>query len=154
MEIEIDADEIAASLDELRSQVDSQVKQAFNNALEMIAATAKHLAPKGATSLLSNSIQVGEVTGSFWDWNLEGTVEATAPYALAVEEGTRPHEIRPKYRRALRIPIEGGYLFRKAVQHPGTAPQPFMQPALEQNQVDAMEEIGAAIELAMRRAGF
>lgn len=59
--------------------------------------------------------------------HLLGFVQVGAEYGLAVEEGTRPHVIRPKGKKALywkgaKHPVKG-------VRHPGTAPQPFMRPA-------------------------
>ncbi|ASF48757.1 transcriptional regulator [Methylovulum psychrotolerans] len=59
----------------------------------------------------------------------DGSAEiyANAEYALYVEEGTRPHVILPKNGRALKIPTSGGggYILRRKVNHPGTAPMPF-----------------------------
>lgn len=52
-----------------------------------------------------------------------GLAEMTwdAPYASFVDEGTRPHEIRPKRRTFLRFSIGGGPpIFARVVRHPGT----------------------------------
>jgi hypothetical protein len=54
-------------------------------------------------------------------------VFAQAAYAGFVEFPTKPHVIRPKNRKALRVPISGGgYFFAKKVNHPGTAGKPFL----------------------------
>lgn len=74
-------------------------------------------------------------------------VVASANYALFVEEGTAPHEITPRARKALRwaatsskgfrltgTPRSGsnvGYLFATRVHHPGTKPHPFLVPGAE-----------------------
>ncbi|GAB6043581.1 hypothetical protein [Endothiovibrio diazotrophicus] len=43
-----------------------------------------------------------------------------------IEEGTRPHVIKPRPgRQALKIPTPGGYILRRQVNHPGTKAQPF-----------------------------
>lgn len=67
-------------------------------------------------------------------------------YALMVELGTKPHQIRPKNREALSI---AGTL-AEVVEHPGARPHPFLGPALEegaQEAVDAMQaELTAQLE--------
>jgi hypothetical protein len=69
-------------------------------------------------------------------------VRAKAPYAAAVEFGTRPHIIRPRRARALRFPAagsqttlggrvkkgKGSYAFARFVRHPGTRAQPYLIP--------------------------
>lgn len=45
---------------------------------------------------------------------------------LWVEEGTKPHTIVAKNRKALKM----GYLFYKSVEHPGATPYKVLQPAL------------------------
>lgn len=152
--LELDLDDVIEGLEQLPAELDAQTRRWMRASLELVAATARELAPKGATSLLSESIQALPVSGSFSEGTLEGTVEAGAPYALAVELGTRPHEIKPRFRRALRWPVAGGFAFAKRVRHPGTAPQPFLEPAIEQNADSIADELEAAIELAFHRAGF
>lgn len=43
-----------------------------------------------------------------------------ANYALVEHDGSRPHIIRARRRKALRIPVAGGVIFRHQVRHPGT----------------------------------
>lgn len=70
------------------------------------------------------------------------TVRASAKYAAYVELGTRPHEITPNAKKALRFaasasgrrlsgsPRKGAdVVFAKRVHHPGTRPQPYLLPA-------------------------
>jgi len=53
-------------------------------------------------------------------------VSANAEHGPFVEYGTAPHVIRPKAgRKALKIPVPGGYVLVKKVNHPGTKPLPF-----------------------------
>ena len=108
------------------------------NLLETIALLAvreqKFLAPR-KTGNLGRSIRLGALTPT------RAETVATANYAAYVERGTRPHEIRPRHRKALRwaadgasarlsgTPRTGGRVrFAKRVQHPGTRAQPFMVP--------------------------
>lgn len=51
-----------------------------------------------------------------------GKVEARAPYAIFVHEGTAPHVIAAKNRKVL---SDGSQIFGKRVNHPGTKAQPF-----------------------------
>ena len=57
----------------------------------------------------------------------------TASYGAAVEFGSRPHVIRPHNPKgALRFETgEGDIVFAKKVNHPGTAPRPYMRPAFD-----------------------
>jgi hypothetical protein len=82
---------------------------------------------------LGRSIHIGRVTPN------EAQTIASASYALYVHEGTKAHDIRPKNRKALRFPADGGSAtlggrvrsggkvrFAKRVRHPGTKANPFM----------------------------
>ena len=40
-------------------------------------------------------------------------------YGKFLEFGTKPYTIRPKERKALKIPTRSGFIFRKRVNHPG-----------------------------------
>lgn len=153
MEIDLDADDLIDGVEKLLDELDGAAAQSLRTSLDLVAATAKELAPK-ATSELANSIQALPVTGSFSEGTLEGEVFAGAPHALAQEEGAKPHEIRPRFRKALRWPVEGGFRFAGKVNHPGNRPQPFLGPALERHADDIAAEMEAAVELAITKAGF
>ncbi len=82
----------------------------------------KHLAPV-KTGNLRRTIHVGRITAR------SAETIASANYAAHVEFGTRPHEIRPRTKKALfwkgaRHPV-------RRVQHPGTRARPFMIPGAE-----------------------
>lgn len=85
-------------------------------------------------------------------WRPEGkgaVVYASAEHALYIEEGTRgPYPIRPRNRKALRIPVPGGgYLFRKLVNHPGIQAKPFFFAdfaAREERMMDAVQGVVAS----------
>lgn len=80
------------------------------------------------TGNLRSSIAAGtpEVRGSL----LTVTVEASAPYALAVHEGTAPHDIVPTSKRVLAWQGPTGPGFAHRVHHPGTKARPFLRDAL------------------------
>ena len=66
-----------------------------------------------------------------------------APHALFVHWGTRPHVIRPKNKKALRWAAGGKFAFAKQVNHPGNAPDKWLEraaalaPAIFAKHVDA-----------------
>jgi hypothetical protein len=88
-----------------------------------ISVAAKAYAPK-RTGDLAKSIEF-HLTGHSL------VVAAHAPYAAWVELGTRPHVILPKNAQALRwYGSDGGAVFARRVNHPGTRPEPYLRPAL------------------------
>lgn len=53
-------------------------------------------------------------------------------YAGFVNDGTRPHVIRPRRAKALRFTVGGRVVFAKVVNHPGQRAQPFLDRALRE----------------------
>ena len=74
-------------------------------------------------------VRSGRLLGSIREQvrGLEATIGPTVPYAIYVEYGTRPHEIRPVYASVLRFEVEGKIVFTPIVHHPGTRPQAFVR---------------------------
>ncbi|QRY48157.1 hypothetical protein JVX93_16055 [Mycolicibacterium boenickei] len=62
---------------------------------------------------------------------VQGSVHATADYALHLHDGSRPHVIRPVKAQALRFQIGGRTVFAKLVRHPGTKARPFLRNAAQ-----------------------
>ena len=59
----------------------------------------------------------------------------TVKYGYFLEFGTKgPYVIRPKKRKALKIPTEGGYILRKKAVHPGIPPRPWFYTDYAQNE--------------------
>ena len=58
---------------------------------------------------------------------LSGSVGPTVPYAVYVEYGTAPHDIRPVNAKVLAFPIGGRMVFTSIVHHPGTKRNPFIE---------------------------
>ena len=58
-----------------------------------------------------------------------------APYGIFVHQGTKPHIIKPKTKRALRwVPMAGNsFFFAKEVHHPGTKSDPFYMKRWKEN---------------------
>ena len=59
-------------------------------------------------------------------------VGSNVEYAPYVNDGTRPHIIRPRTARALRFVVGGQVVFARVVHHPGTRAQPFLDRALRE----------------------
>jgi len=56
----------------------------------------------------------------------EGRMVNATAYALDVHQGTGPHRIEPKNAQVLRFEVGGEVVFAAYVNHPGTAPRPFL----------------------------
>jgi hypothetical protein len=78
----------------------------------------------------------------------EASIQALAPYAVYVEKGTRPHEIRPVNASVLAFEVAGRMVFTPIVRHPGTKPNPFMQRAVEDAR-SKVDEVFAELWLEM-----
>lgn len=74
-------------------------------------------------------------------------VGPTVPYGHLVELGSAPHVIKPVKAKAL------GYKgrFGKKVMHPGTAPYPFLRPALYENRVKVVQKMAKALKAGIER---
>ena len=76
----------------------------------------------------------------------EASLKALASYAVYVEKGTAPHEIRPVNASVLAFEVNGRMIFTPLVNHPGTKPNPFMQRAVAAAR-EKVEEIFADLWL-------
>jgi len=90
---------------------------------------AKVLAPV-RTGRLRSSIRAEEPR----IFSLRGSVKVGSDleYAAFVNDGTRPHIIRPRRAQVLRFTVGGRTVFAKVVHHPGTRPYPFLDRALRE----------------------
>lgn len=91
----------------------------------LIEARAKVLAPVD-TGRLRNSIKTTRKLTARGPTYQVGTNVEYAPY---VENGTRPHVIRPRRAQVLRFKVNGRTVYAKVVHHPGTRAQPFLSRA-------------------------
>lgn len=94
---------------------------AFRPATVGVQVTARKRAPKGETGELANSIILMPGVQS-------AVIRATADHAVPVIKGSGSHEIEPVKAQAVVTPY--GVFAR--VQHPGNAPNDFMQEAANQ----------------------
>ena len=71
-----------------------------------------------------------------------------APHAVFVNFGTRPHEIRPKNKKALRWPTPDGFRFAKWVKHPGYRGDPYIIKAKD----DALAQFDAIVRKSLQES--
>ena len=64
-------------------------------------------------------------TGDF-----QGVIKVDHPAALYVLNGTRPHRIVPRTKKALRFTVGGQVVYATLVNHPGNKPNNFLNEAL------------------------
>ncbi|MCX4994261.1 HK97-gp10 family putative phage morphogenesis protein [Streptomyces longwoodensis] len=101
------------------------VKRAVDRTRMDVQNEARRRAPVDTGRLRSSIVSRAEGGGR----SLGYVVGTNVSYAAAVEYGTAPHVIKPKYKRALYWP--GAAHPVAQVNHPGTKAQPFLRPAIE-----------------------
>lgn len=78
---------------------------------------------KDRTGELRGTIDVID-RGTYWK-----RVIARARHGRFIEDGTKPHVIRPRNGTFLKFVVGGRTVFARKVNHPGTSRRPFMQNA-------------------------
>jgi hypothetical protein len=109
---------------ELPSRLSRELRQKLIERLAEAAWASAFYGAPWRTGRLAGSI-VKEVGDS------EAEIQALAPYAVYVEKGTAPHEIRPTTASVLAFEAGGKIIFTALVRHPGSKPNPFMERAAE-----------------------
>jgi len=77
-----------------------------------------------------------------------GHDEQRAPHALFVLHGTKPHDIRPKDKKALRWTVGNRFVFAKFVKHPGYRGDNYLDRAAD----DAIRQFPALVDRAIKGA--
>ncbi|MFF7534876.1 HK97 gp10 family phage protein [Streptomyces bobili] len=108
------SDDVARAVDRTRIDVQNE---------------ARRRAPVDTGRLRSSIVSRAEGGGRSVGYVIGSNVN----YSAAVEYGTAPHVIKPKYKRALYWP--GAAHPVAQVNHPGTRPQPFLRPAIEMTEI-------------------
>jgi hypothetical protein len=129
-------------MDELQKRLDAlgDTKKMLGQLGLMAVAKAKQLVPR-KTGNLGRTIRLGSVTDTSADIIAGG--QLGVGYARAVEYGTRPHVIVPRYAKVLawggsrRLSgnLRSGAKatnFARRVNHPGTKAKPYLRPAAEE----------------------
>jgi hypothetical protein len=115
----------------------------------------------GTAAVRESKLLVARKTGNLGrSIHVEGVTETSAKlvaaesYAAYVEFGTRPHEITPNAKKALRFAasasgrrltgsprVGAAVVFAKRVHHPGTKAQPFLLPGAQK----AVSQVGTSV---------
>ena len=123
IEIDLSAIEsLGVALDDYADDLAKELEVSMTDTVVTIEKYAKHRCPVD-TGKLRSSI-AGEVKGFE-----EGSVGTNTEYAMAVEYGSRPHDIKPDEKKALAFEKGGENIVVKRVKHPGNKAQPFLEPA-------------------------
>nr|DAZ15036.1 MAG TPA: Minor capsid protein [Caudoviricetes sp.] len=86
---------------------------------------------------------VSEVNGT------SGKVWLGTKVAVYLHEGTKPHDIRPRMKKVLRFPVQGGFAFARRVHHPGTPKDQFLYDAAEKISPDIQRRFDRAIDVIL-----
>ena len=116
--------QLEKSINKYQKSLKMEIKQALTNTVLDIESEAKKQCPADTGRLRASiSSQV--------ESPIEGQVGTNVEYASAVEYGTKPHTIRPKKAKLLVWKDKDSKKIHtaKEVKHPGTKPQPFLEPA-------------------------
>lgn len=77
--------------------------------------------------------ELDELGDDYGDDGIEWVVGTPVEYAAVVEYGSAPHPIEADQAETLAFPGEDGdTVFRASVDHPGTDPQPYFRPAINE----------------------
>lgn len=114
---------------ELNRTITNATRRELREAGRQVVNRAKVLAPvrtgRLRSSIRADPPRIFSLRGSL-------TVGSDLEYAAMVNDGTRPHRIRPRTKRALRFVVNGQVVFARVVNHPGTKPNPFLDRALRE----------------------
>lgn len=153
----VDARTLREALRRFEHELDRVVPSVLAMSADRIVAHARTTTLfRDRSGNLRRSILRGPITGSFRgdDLAIDLMAGVGLRYGRFVHDGTAPHEIRPRRREALRMVIGGRFVFAKKVNHPGTAPRPFLAVAVAETTPNAERSLAQAIELAAARAGL
>ena len=101
------------------AELDKAVLEVLVKRARRVQRNARRMAP-GRMGRKINAVVVGKHV----------RIESSHPATMYVHNGTRPHVIRPRYRKVLKFSVKGRTVFARVVMHPGTKPNPFLTKAL------------------------
>jgi HK97 gp10 family phage protein len=135
----MDAREFERGLRRWAGRLSRESKEATRRTGIRVQNEARRRAPVDTGRLRSSIVHRVEERGArFYDVSVGTNVN----YAEDVEKGTRPHRIYPRKKKALYWP---GAMHPVAyVDHPGTRPQPFLEPAIAMADAWLREELARA----------
>ena len=150
----IDASKLFSAFMQVPLLAARELRTELKESLRVVQVDAKlHHEFKSHTHNLENSV-VTQVTGD----GLQGRVvlaQNRAPYAAAVHNGSRPHRIEPKSKKALHWIAGGNEFFSsKGINHPGYKGDPFLFDSLKRQWPYIMARIRGATNRVFQMAGL
>lgn len=100
-------------------QLDAEMLKFLVTRARRVQRNARRMAP-GRMGKKVNAVVVGKHV----------RIESTHPATMYVIKGTKPHIIRPRYRKALKFRVGGRTVFARVVHHPGTKANDFLTKSL------------------------
>lgn len=101
------------------ARMDAEMQKFLVSRARIVQRNARRMAPGRMGRKINAVVVKGHVR-----------LESSHPATMYVINGTRPHIIRPRYRKALKFKIGGRTVFAKVVHHPGTKKNDFLTKAL------------------------
>jgi len=134
-------DKFVIDLKEASEEIRSDIQKVLVNSGFNIEARAKRNISNNG-SVKTGHLRRGITTNV---GNMEVTVHTSnIKYARLVEEGTRPHTIRAKNKKALYW--KGAKHPVRSVRHPGSKAKPYLIPAFEAEKKELIKELEKVIE--------
>ena len=131
--------ELQDYLNQLPAKIERNVmRSALRQGANVIRAEAQATVPVGKGDLRKSiKVKTRSKRGQ-----VSATIETKDFKAHWIEFGTQPHEIKPSKTGGV---LAFGDTIAKSVNHPGTQPQPFMQPAVDSKTSEAVLAVGEQI---------
>lgn len=137
--------ELEQELDKLGASVAKRLGKAAlrDGAKEIVLEAKRNLLAKTTKRTGNLEKSIGVVTGKGkYSANVLITTRTTGKFKGAhghlIEFGTKPHDIKPRKKRWLKL----GNLFLKLIKHPGSKALPFLGPALESKAEATIDRTG------------
>jgi hypothetical protein len=146
---QVKADDALRDLARVQADMLASVRQVLGQLAALAVLHARGTTTfKDRTGNLRNSIKRGQKS----PWALFVKAGGTgARYALFIEAGSKPHEIKARRARFLKFEQNGQTVFRKRVFHPGTRPARFMQSARNASEAFASQYIESGLNATINR---
>lgn len=128
IEIKVDDHQLANLFQHKASQMGAEFNKFSADLVDIAHRWVQSEAPRKTGKLKASVLKQ-----NFGTRGLVWLSKGIAPHWIYVLEGTRPHIIRAKYKKALKVPGWGVF---KSVSHPGTKANPFVDKAYDRMQGD------------------
>lgn len=136
IKVKVDTHGLEKAFAKKGAAVNGKINQLTSQITDSLQTWITDAAPRGKTGRLKASVK----KQTFGSRGLVFVSKAIAPHAFYVLEGTRPHKIVAKHKKALKIP---GFGVFKSVQHPGTKANPFVDKGAAKAQGEIQQKINA-----------